>query len=228
MNICIVEDEVQHLKHLITLLQKWEAANDHSLRIKYFSSGEDLLSKPLPSCHVFFLDIQLQKITGIDLARALRERGYTNEIVFLTAYREYVFEGYNVHALNYLIKPAQYEALDSCLQYVRKQLSDSCFQYRYKDSFFTIPYHDILYFSSSNHYVEIVTPNQRLKQVDSLKNILKFLPDFFVPCHRTLIVNIHHVQKIQHRELYLSNHDILPISNTYVKQVESAFIQKAF
>lgn len=228
MNICIIENEQQHVAHLISLLKQWEHNNKHTLKIDTFNSGETLMSSKIPCYHVVFLDIQLDNITGIEIAQSLRKRGFANEIIFLTAYKEYVFEGYNVHALNYLLKPAQYNQLDNCLQYVKKQLINSYFQYRYKNSLYAIPYKNILYFSSNNHYIEIVTTDSRLKQVDSLKNILTYLPDCFVPCHRTLIVNIQHVQKIQKRELFLSNSEILPISNTYLKQVEKAFLRKHF
>lgn len=55
----------------------------------------------------FFLDIQMGQMNGIEVAKRLRESGYQGIIVFLTAFREYVFRGYEVRALNYLLKPVK-------------------------------------------------------------------------------------------------------------------------
>lgn len=225
MKLCIIENELSHANHLLQILHRWEVQNGCSLKTDVFTSGECLLSKKVFDYHAIFLDIQLNGLTGIEIAKRLRERQYQNELIFLTAYREYVFEGYDVHACNYILKPATYEKIDSCMQYLKEKLNDSHFIYRYKNTIAKIPYHKILYFTSRNQYTEIVTKENAYKQAEPLKNILKSLPVQFVQCHRTLIVNIQQIHSLQGKNIYLSTGELLPVSNTYLNTLQNAFLQ---
>ena len=117
IHVCIIEDEEQYSSLLKEMLRKWQDENSVVLSISLFSSGKDFLAGKELCFDLIFLDIQLGGCSGIEIARRMREQGYEGEIVFLTAYQEYVFEGYNVRALNYFLKPIRYEQLDSCMQY---------------------------------------------------------------------------------------------------------------
>ena len=127
IHVCIIEDEEQYSSLLKEMLRKWQDENSAVLSISLFSSGKDFLAGKETGFDLIFLDIQLGGCSGIEIARRMRVQGYEGEIVFLTAYQEYVFEGYNVRALNYFLKPIRYEQLDSCMQYVTRRLSASCF-----------------------------------------------------------------------------------------------------
>ena len=73
---------------------------------------------PTLKCDLFFSDIELNcnnSFTGIDACKQLRESGYTGIIIFLTAFKEYVFDGYDVQAFNYLLKPINYGTINNCL-----------------------------------------------------------------------------------------------------------------
>ncbi|MCD8076754.1 MAG: response regulator [Lachnospiraceae bacterium] len=71
---------------------------------------------------IYFLDIQLGDMLGLDIAKDLRSHGYQGVIIFLTVFREYVFHGYEVHAMNYLLKPVKEESLYLCLDEVARNL----------------------------------------------------------------------------------------------------------
>lgn len=224
IKICIIEDEAQFQISLQKLIEEWGEKNDVIPVISVDSSGKNLTHKNCVDYHIIFLDIQLKEMTGIEAAHKLRAMNYKGEIVFLTAYREYVFEGYSVHALNYFLKPIRYEEVDYCLQFVKNQLSASYFTYRYHSDIIKIPYNDILYFSSNNQYVEIYTLISTYRQINTLKKILTYLPEQFMQCHRTIIVNIQHIEKLIGKEIYLFNGTQLPISNTYLKKIQIQFL----
>ena len=186
IHVCIIEDEEQYSSLLKEMLRKWQDENSVVLSISLFSSGKDFLAGKEPCFDLIFLDIQLGGCSGIEIARRMREQGYEGEIVFLTAYQEYVFEGYNVRALNYFLKPIRYEQLDSCMQYVTRRLSASCFICRH--------YGDMT--TSSNQYTEIHTAGSVYRQAEPLKRVAARLPVQFIQCHRTAVVNIDHVEKL--------------------------------
>lgn len=225
IKIGIIENEKEHIDSLRKALLQWEHKYSTNLNISVLKTDLDLLSQTPLNYHLIFLDIQLDTVTGIEIAQILRKEGFHGEIVFLTAYREYVFEGYNVRALNYYLKPVSYDDVESCLNYIRDKLWDSSYIYRHQSTIINILYQDILFFSSCNQYIEIHTSNKTYKQATSLKTLITYLPAQFIRCHRTAIVNIYHVEKLEKKDIYLSDGTILPISNTYLTEIREVFLR---
>ena len=225
IHVCIIEDEEQYSSLLKEMLRKWQDENSVVLSISLFSSGKDFLAGKEPCFDLIFLDIQLGGCSGIEIARRMREQGYEGEIVFLTAYQEYVFEGYNVRALNYFLKPIRYEQLDSCMQYVTRRLSASCFICRHYGDMTRVLYKDILYFTSSNQYTEIHTAGSVYRQAEPLKRVAARLPVQFIQCHRTAVVNIDHVEKLAGSTVCLDSGETLPVSKTYLDSVRALFLK---
>ena len=96
------------LHSLVALVKKGEEITEYCSGEEFFSQNNTDTYKRFS---VFFLDIQMKEMSGLDVAKKLRKEGYTGPIIFLTAFREYVFHGYEVHALNYLLKPVKEEPL---------------------------------------------------------------------------------------------------------------------
>ena len=103
MNIAICEDEPVHLKHICSLVQKWSGGQTS---VSLFESAEELLFSYSPGkFDVFLLDIQMSGENGISLAQKIRRCNDSASIIFITAVSDYVFEGYDVGAVQYLLKP---------------------------------------------------------------------------------------------------------------------------
>ncbi len=111
MKITILEDSVIESERLKNGIRKYGQQYDWDIEIDEYESGEEYFSKNSEGTTIqasaFFLDIQMGQMNGIEVAKRLRESGYQGIIVFLTAFREYVFRGYEVRALNYLLKPVK-------------------------------------------------------------------------------------------------------------------------
>lgn len=171
-------------------------------------------------------------MNGMDLAKKLRRDGFRGTIIFLTAFSKYVFEGYSVQALNYLLKPLNYEKLKKCLQPVMKDMEDAFHIYRSKTTTIKLPYHKILAITSYRHYVDILTqipisPENRgtksYRQKIALKNLLPQLPSEFIRCHRTVIITINKVMTLTNKEGILSDGSVFPVSESYLKDIQDAF-----
>ncbi len=220
LTCCIIENEPVCILYLSKLLQQWASETKCELLIDSTVSKRDFDKQNPLAYDILFIDIVLDEKedgqNGIDIAREIRATSYTGELVFLTNFQDYVFEGYPVQALDYLIKPASYEKICHCMNQVLEKLTGKYFIYRTKDSILQIPYQNILYFSSSNHSAEIITKQKQYRIPQTLKNILKILPAQFAQCHRTLIVNMYHIESMSNREIFLSNQELLPISQTYL------------
>ncbi|MDE7423656.1 MAG: LytTR family DNA-binding domain-containing protein [Lachnospiraceae bacterium] len=226
VNLAIVENNPTHITDLLLLIEKWKLSHSNcDFQIDTFLSGKDLLETNFYNYQLIFMDIELDEISGLDVAHKLRENGFHGELVFTTSYHEYVFRGYDVFALNFLIKPISYEKLSKVLSYIEKEMEESYFYYCHSFTAVQIPYRNIIYFSSCNQYVEIYTTKGITKIRESLKHIRTHLPSNFVQCHRTAIVNIYYISKMDKHDVYLTNDVIIPISQTFLVPMQEAFMK---
>ena len=229
MKITILEDSVIESERLKNGIRKYGQQYDWDIEIDEYESGEEYFSKNSEGTTIqasaFFLDIQMGQMNGIEVAKRLRESGYQGIIVFLTAFREYVFRGYEVRALNYLLKPVKENTLFSVfwMKSRRSYLIIPTYTGN-KQEIVSIPYADILTFSSRLHYVDILTVDGKCyEQMSTLNKIIVHLPSEFIRTHRSYIVNMAHIYRITSGTIELSNHLTTQIARSYSKDVISAF-----
>ena len=200
LNVTILEDEATHAAQLKQLLEKWGKQNNISTSIRHYFNDKDFSEKEYDEDELFFIDIELGSANGMDIAKQLRKDGFCGNIIFLTAFSEYVFDGYHVQAFDYLLKPISQGKLEQCMKPILRNMQGSYHVYKTKTETVKIPYNKILAFTSFRHYVDIITqPNDNqtfFRQKITLKNLQNQLPKEFVRCHRTVIVNMNKVREI--------------------------------
>lgn len=224
--ITILEDTITEQAHLSAVLDCWSLDRRFEIEKRFFNSGENFLNSANLSSEdsdLFILDIQMKEISGIDIAKKLRKFGYSGYILFLTAFREYVFHGYEVHALNFLLKPIDKNTLYLCLDEIANNLMGHSYLYRNKQETINIPYKNILCFSSCLHNINILTVNGLLLQYASLNSVIDYLPREFIRVHKSHIVNLAHMYKICGKTITLSNQMTVQIGPSYTKQVYTDF-----
>lgn len=225
INIAIVEDELIYVKQLKEILESWSKQFHCTVTIDYFEDTNLLLENDFNVYNVAFLDIQIKDtMDGLSLAQLMRKKDYKGSIIFLTNYRDYVFQGYDVQALHYLLKPINELDIKKCMDMVYQLTTENNYIFFNNNKTIKIPYQHILYFSSSNHYIDINTTTISYSHKAKIKDMKCHLPYYFVQCHRSVLVNINYVDKINKNNLFLSNGEELPISNTYLEEVRTAFL----
>lgn len=232
--IAILEDRKSEYESIARSIQKWAAEYGHTVSITWYSSGEKLLmDHTVMETQILFSDIELTpnqpdaENNGLKTCFTLRERGYTGEIIFLTAFREYVFEGYHVQAFQYLVKPVAFETLVNCLCRYAALHGTQYFFYQTETEMIQIPYRDILSISKDGHDVIIQTTTALYTKRGSLQEIEADLPAQFVRCHRSCIVNMIHVKSVSGYELRLSTGLKQSIGRNYLSEIRHAFAQMA-
>ncbi|MET1057502.1 MAG: LytTR family DNA-binding domain-containing protein [Pedobacter sp.] len=178
---------------------------------------------------LLFLDINMPDISGIDLARALDKKPM---IIFTTAYKQFAYEGFELQAIDYLLKPIDFErftkAVNKAVDYYRyrnnsQPLSDdACIYVHSEYRMVKIVLKNIEYLESMEDYVKIhlegVSPVLTLMP---LKRILEKLPAAeFKRIHRSFIVPVKKVQSVQNRKIRLTSVE-LPVSGSYADEVKS-------
>lgn len=228
MKIAICEDQMLCTDILETYIRKWATDNGIWVEVFTYESAEQFLFylNENAETDLLFLDILLGGINGVELAKKLRGMKHTMQIVFTTDTEKYVYEGYNVSALNYLVKPIKYDKF-CCVMNQAKEMIDNQKYYICKtsDSIIKIPYEDIIVIEMDSHNAVITTKTGKYITRRTISDILDTLQDdVFLQCHKSRIVNIQHVFSISKKLLGLSNGLNIDVSSKYIKELNERFI----
>lgn len=190
-----------------------------------FSSGEGLLrwlEHHAGELDLIFLDIEMEGLDGMETARRLRASDAGLQLVFVTGYTDYVFDGYSVGALGYLMKPPQSEKLDDVLNRAAAQrILDNAFVCRSGETFYRIPRQSIVYFQSDRRQVSCVTPERTYVFYGKLDDVAKELGEDFVRIHQRYLVRAGAVSRLDGSQVYAGD-EPLPVSRAYRQAVLAA------
>ena len=177
---------------------------------------------------LIFLDINMPGISGISFAKSINKN---IKIIFTTAYREYAIEGFDLHAVDYLLKPISFDRLlDSVnnfqevhrdqneLQIANGNSSDFIFV-KIDRKMHKIDFSKILWIESLSDYLKIETTDGTKVTRETISSIEMKLPqDRFLRIHRSFIIAIGRIESYSNEEVIIQNKSI-PISRTYKENV---------
>jgi len=179
---------------------------------------------------VIFLDINMPEISGLSFARSINKN---IKIIFTTAYREYAVDGFDLKAVDYLLKPISFERL---LQAVNKFLNENSSVYKEETKELTVEksdfifvrsdrkmikinFYDINYIESLGDYLKIHLQNKTIVTRETISNMEAKLPKSeFIRIHRSFILSISKIESFT-SEFVEVNKKAIPISRSYKKEV---------
>ena len=217
VHVMVVDDEPLLRFHLQKLLQElWE---DIDQTIAVGSGVEALNVANELNIHTIFMDIKMPGISGIETAKALRESGYSGNLVFVTAYDEHAVAAFEHEALDYLLKPVDEKRLLECIQRLKKR-SQTTVKYELDAKQLTklLPQHthqslqwinasqgngihvikvsDVSCFIAEDKYTTVVTEQGNFLIKKSIKQLLEELdPNEFWRIHRSVIIQVSHIKQ---------------------------------
>ena len=181
---------------------------------------------------LLFLDIQMEELTGIQLMHVLNPKP---NVIFTTAYDSFAIQGFELDAVDYLLKPISFERFLKAVNKVYEKLNvEHLIENKTKevtiytpgDEFFfvktefrleKVSFADILYIEGMGDYLRIVTPNKRLMTLQNFKKMEDMLPaNKFYRVHKSYIVALDKIENIEKNRIKISD-KLIPISDTYKK-----------
>ena len=180
------------------------------------------------SVDLLFIDINMPDLSGLDLVKSLERKPL---IVFTTAYKNYAYDGFELEALDYLLKPIEFprfqkaaqKALEvQALKNVRKaELTDSFFVYSEYQAV-KINISEIEYIESLRNYLQIHLNNsQPVLTAMSWKKIQEKLPEGkFIRIHRSYMVPVSKVKSLLNKKVLLTSGKVFPVGNSYHEAVQ--------
>lgn len=239
MRIAYCEDEPAQRSRMELLLRTFAERKRLPLTVEAFSDSAAFLFQ-YPGSYPFdliFLDIDLGGMDGMALARKIRETDSEVPILFLTNHKEYVFEGYEVQAFRYLLKPVTEDTLFPLLeelQAMRGQEKPHLLLSLGGETQKLFLY-DLLFVESDNHYLTLHTA---AGMETFKKNLSEFREELsaawqasgetvecFAAAHRSYLVNLAHVERITRTECLLSDGTKIPVSRGCYASLNHAFLQ---
>ena len=223
MNLsCIIIDDEPDAIDLVELLIKQSTTWD--LKAKCFDALEALAFLKTNRVDLILLDINMPKLTGMELAPLLPSG---TKIVFTTAYSEFAVESYAFQTIDYLMKPITLKRFLASVQKIEENFLKPGPEHppnaeQNQDFFFVksgktlrkILLKDILYFEGEKDYVRLVTGQEQMLIYRRLKDIEEQLKSPFIRVHNSYIINYKQLSKIEDNHLYIADKRI-PVSEKF-------------
>lgn len=230
IRIAIVDNEPLFTTVLKKMSIKLLAKTTYSYTIDTYESAESLLDALSSSTyHLFFLDILLDGMNGMDLARKIRAKTETAKIVFITSSSDYAVESYEVAPLHYLVKPVTIVNLEEAF----RRFFEACNEPTKEETVIlkdtssqkvVLPISDIYYAEIMESKITIHTTGGTLCLRGRMDDLQKLLPtEHFYRCHRSFLVNFQHVTGSRRYDFITKNGAFVPISKGNYRKAVKAF-----
>jgi len=223
MNLsCIIIDDEPDAIALVELLIKQSTTWD--LKAKCYDALEALAFLKMNQVDFIFLDINMPKLTGMELATLLPPR---TKIVFTTAYSEYALESYSFQTIDYLLKPITLKRFLTSVEKIEQHFLKPEPEYlpnaEHGPEFFFVKsgktlrkilLKDILYFEGEKDYVRLATSQEQMLIYRRLKDMEEQLKPPFIRVHNSYIINYEQLSKIEDNHIYIADKRI-PVSEKF-------------
>jgi putative uncharacterized protein (fragment) len=174
---------------------------------------------------IIFLDIEMKDLDGVETAKKLRMKNSSAVIIFVTSHPDFVFQGYEVRALNYILKPYKPEKIKEVLHKALESLDVSTEKYlclEQRSGAIRIPLSSIRYFTSDKRIVRVVTDNGTYDFYDKLNDLETKLSDAFVRIHNRYLIHLKYLSEIQGNQAIVDG-ESLPVSRSCKSALSIAF-----
>lgn len=220
LRIGICDDAAEARQQLHMMTERLLDARAVECQIYEFSSGEGLtgwLDKHAGELDLVFLDIEMGGMDGMETAKKLRAQSSSLQIVFVTGYTDYVFDGYTVGALGYVLKPPQQAQIDDVLTRAMAALfrqAEQVFVCQNRDGMYRIPKSTIRYFCSDRRQVTCVTDTRRVTFYARLDEVEQQAGAAFVRIHQRYLVRAAAVDRVENGTVVIGE-ERLPVSRAH-------------
>lgn len=215
----IVDDEppatriLKNYVEKVSFLEEVRIFNDSLKALEFLNSNK---------VDVIFLDIQMPQLTGLQLSRIISK---DVKVIFTTAYRDFALEGFELNAVDYLLKPIAFERFYQAVSKLNSDVktevvNNSTAEFIFiktdgKNKFQKLLLNDILYVESLQNYVCIHTSKQQIVTHSSLKNVIESLPENdFIQIHKSYVVALKQIESTDSFSVFINSKE-LPIGATF-------------
>lgn len=231
IQIALVEDEKNYVNVLQSYLAEFEKETQTPIEFRHFSGGDELLSSDWEKWDILLLDIEMPGIDGMALARKIREINKEILIIFVTRMAQYAMAGYEVSALDYILKPVNYNAFSMKMRRAVDLINMRRPRYvtaADKNSVHKILVESIIYVEVQGHTIYYHMSGDTVsstgsRTISSLEKELQ--PWGLVRCNQCYLVNMRYVRSVEKDKVILTDGESLRMSRSRKKAFMQALLQ---
>ena len=221
IRIAIVDDDETYRAETKQYIERYAAETGENFSVTCFPGGMEFITDYKPVYDIAFLDIEMPLIDGMTTARKLRLIDKRIGIIFITKMAKYAIEGYEVNAIDFVVKPIKYfnfiDKLKKAIDYVKaheeKEAVIKC-----DDSYFRIPISQIYYIEKEKNYLLYHTAMGEIRERGTMENAeLRLKDGGFSLCNSGCLVNLRAIQQVTQNSVVV-NGEQLPLSRRRLKE----------
>lgn len=229
MKIILCEDEIAQQQWMEQAILEWQRDRKTKITLQIYGSGEELFFKKEEwvDADLLILDIELKEMNGMEIARKIREVDKEISLLFATGYEKYVFEGYEVGAISYIMKPVNKEKLFHSLDKAWENIKEGqdCLLLPCGEETKRVYIKDIFYIESDGHYCRILTQQGEAQVREKISVLYEQLNEkHFYMCHRSYILNLAYVSRITKKDVILDSGEAIPLARGKWEEMNQQFM----
>ncbi len=177
---------------------------------------------------ILLMDIEVADMNGIDVVAQVQKIYSEMKVVFITGYIQYSTEIFRATPSNFLVKPLDPDKLIDVIDKLMVQIEEEdkdCFVISFKSRVFKIKLSEIMYFESDQRTVIVHGRNESWTIYRRLDEIQEEVPDYFLRCHQSYLVNMNEIKSIKSLRVELYNGDTVLISRPKHKESKERFLE---
>lgn len=232
-NIAICDDDPNASHHLIKLLRMYEIQHDFEFKLTTFHSAIELQNvyKLAGQFDILFLDVEMSELSGLDLARGIRNIPDSNvKIIFTSNYPQYMQDSFNVNAFQYLQKPITLEQLHNQFHRIIEELQLNTSAYitiKSSNKEELCPINEILYIETVKNEKNTLRYICKSKELTGLGKLIDLEQQLqihhFSSPHRGILVNLRAIHFITSNTIEMANGSVIPLSRRKEKEFRDHF-----
>lgn len=221
IHIAIVEDEEIYVKQLMEYICKYQDEKRKTINITVFRDGEDIIEDYRGGFDIILMDIQMQFMDGMTAAEKIRQMDHKVVIMFITNMIQYAVRGYEVEAVDYVVKPVEYfsfsQKLDKAIGRIRSETQEFLVL-PIGEGILKIDLADIYFIEGQGHNAIFKTEKGEYSSRITLKELEnKLVAHNFFRCAKGYLVNMKHVDGIVGSDCVIQK-TYIPISRSRKKE----------
>lgn len=206
LKIALCDDSPADRAYLAGLTERWAAGAGHTVQLSAFESAEQFLFAYAEKSDydILLLDVEMGAMDGVTMAKRLRSENDLIQIVFITGYSDYIAEGYEVAALNYLMKPVREEKLFAVLDRAAEKTAknEKVLYFETSGEMVRVPVYQIRYAEVMGNYVTLHAQTDLTVKM-TLAELEKNLDERFYRAGRSVVVNLTQIARVTKTEIRL-------------------------
>ncbi len=228
IHIAICDDEKYMSDHIKALVSDFFRKKNREIRLRTFSSGEELLNYD-GQIDICFLDIQMKGMDGMETARRLRADKFQGFLIFITVLKEMVFSSFEVQAYDYLVKPVEEKQFEKTMERLyasmRSAGEDSMLvQKGYEGRI--VQKDEIIFCEIIDRKIYLnLASGEVLDYYEQIENLETKLGSHFFRCHRSYLINLRHLKGYKNGTAYMDNGRGVPVSRLRNKEFSGVVLQ---